>query len=169
MLATSYYKKAMKIVVTSTGKKGKSKKYLVEVLDEDRVMHSETVSGIVERDKAVWNLAELYNVLDIDLVEGKEDFKLAEIPTIPVLEEEEAEEFFEDNNDFVYDRILEAVAEGIELKREVIRLFELNGTGVYITSNRVDWKNGVQQALDYYVTMEQYDKCIIARQLLQNI
>lgn len=169
MSATSYYKKAVKIVVTSTGKNGKSKKYLIEVLDGDRIMYTETVNGVVDRDKAVWNLAELYDILDIDLREGKEDFKLAEIPTIPVLEEEEAEEFFEDNNEFVYERILEAVAEGIQLKRETIRLFELNGTGVYITSNRADWKNGVQQALDYYITMEQYDKCIIARQLLLDI
>lgn len=169
MLPTSYYKKAVKIVVTSTGKTGKLKNYLIEILDGERIMHSEAVSGIVNRDKIVWNLAELYNILDIDLREGKEDFKLTEIPSIPVLEEEEADEFFEDNNEFVYERILEAVQEGIKLKRETIRLFELNGTGVYITSNRVDWKNGIQQALDYYITMEQYDKCIIARQLMLDI
>jgi hypothetical protein len=169
MLATSYYKTAVKIVVTSTGKKSKSTKYTIDVLDGEHILHTETAIGIVERDKIVWNLAELYDILDIDLREGKEDFKLAEIPTIPVLEEDEANEFFEDNSEFVYERILEAVTEGIKLKRETIRLFELNGTGVYITSNKVDWKNGVQQALDYYITMEQYDKCIIARQLLLDI
>ena len=84
-------------------------------------------------------------------------------------QEEEADEFFEDNQDFVYSRILEAVEEGIRATRESIRLFELNGTGVYITSQKEEWKNGVHQALDYFVAVEQYDKCIIARQILHKL
>jgi hypothetical protein len=155
----------MKILVTSIGK-GKAKKFIIEVIDNDTTIYTETVQGVVERDKIVWKLAELYNAVDIDIKEGKEEFMFVEIPTIPVLEEEEADEFFEDNKDFVYERILQAVGEGIQSKRDSIRLFELNGTGVYITSNKADWKNGVQQALDYFLSMELYDKCVTARQLM---
>ena len=97
------------------------------------------------------------------------DFKFTEIPSIPVLEIEEADLFFDENSDFVYERILQTVEEGLRSKRTEIRLFELNGTGVYVTSNRPDWKVGVQQALDYFVLTEQYDKCITARQLLQKL
>lgn len=159
----------MKIVVTSIGKKGKNKIYQIEVMDGERILHKESATGVTIRDEVVWKLAELYNAVDIDMREIKEEFKFAEIPSIPVLEEDEADEYFESNKDFVYSRILQAVGEGIQSNRETIRLFELNGTGVYITSNKIDWVTGVQQALEYYVTAEQYDKCIIARQLLQEL
>jgi len=159
----------MKIVVTSTGKRGKS--FLIQVVDGNNIIHSESVKGLQERDQIVWKLADLYNAIDIEMakVEEVDDFKFTEIPSIPVLEESEADEFFEASSEFVYNRILQAVEEGARSGRDSIRLFELNGTGVYITSNKRDWKNGVQQALDYYVTMEQYDKCIAARQLLQSL
>jgi isochorismate synthase EntC len=155
----------MKIIVTSTGKKKKI--YHVEVVDGSISVHKESVSSIEERDELVWQLADLYNALDIEVVDEKTDeFKFTEIPSIPVLEEEEADEFFDDNSEFVFDRILQAVEEGVVAKRDSIRLFELNGTDVYITSNREDWKSGVQQALDYFASVEQYNKCIVARQLM---
>ena len=138
----------MKIVVTSISK-NKSKTYLIEVCDGTTIIHSEEVKGIKDRDAV--------------------DFKFTEIPSIPVLEIEEADLFFDENSDFVYERILQTVEEGLRSKRTEIRLFELNGTGVYVTSNRPDWKVGVQQALDYFVLTEQYDKCITARQLLQKL
>lgn len=155
----------MKILVTAIGK-GKTRKFTISVLDNDTIIYTETVQGVAERDKMIWKLAELYDAVDVDIKEGKEEFMFVEIPSIPVLEEDEADEFFEDNKEFVYDRILQAVNEGLHLKRNSIRLFELNGTGVYITSNRADWKNGVQQALDYFLSVEQYDKCVTARQLM---
>ena len=101
------------------------------------------------------------------MAKGSEpDQKFSEIPSIPVLSEADAGAFFDLECGFVCKRILQAVGEGFRFKRSVIRLFELNGTGVYITSNKQDWKTGVQQALDYFITTEEYDKCIEARQLL---
>ena len=148
----------------STGKKSKS--FVVQVLDGENVVHAEKVKGIKERDALVWSLADLYSAVDIELQEEKEEFMFTEIPTIPVLEEDEADEFFEDNQALVYSRILQAVEEGIRADRESIRLFELNGTGVYITSLKSNWKSGVDQALKYYISTEEYDKCIVARQLM---
>ena len=139
----------------------------IQVMDGPHVVHEESVKNMKSRDEVVWRLADLYNAIDIEVKDIKQDeFRFTEIPSIPVLEEEEADEFFEDNKDFVYERILQAVEEGVRAERDVIRLFELNGTDVYITSEKVDWKNGVQQALDYYISVEQYDKCITARQLM---
>jgi hypothetical protein len=154
----------MKIVVTVTGKKGRFKTYLIEVIEGERIIQSETAEGAVQRDEIVWKMAELYNILDI---ETREELKFTTIPSIPVLEEMEADEFFEDNREFVYDRILQAVSEGLTFNRTSIRLFELNGTGVYITSNRGDWKGGLQDALDYYVSIEDYDKCTYTKELIE--
>lgn len=155
----------MKIVVLLTSKKNT---FMVEVIDGSRSVHSETVKGINNRDELVWKLADLYNIDDIEIKDLKQQdtFKYSEIPSIPVLEEEEADDFFESNSLFVYDRILRAVTEGVTQNLESIRLFELNGTGVYITSKKSDWRNGVQQALDYFVSIEDYSKCIVARQLM---
>jgi hypothetical protein len=159
----------MKIVVTSTGK-SKIKKYLIEVFDGNTIIHTESTQGIQNRDTVVWRLADLYDLTEIEMRDAKVDeFKFTDIPSIPVLEFEEADVFFDENSEFVYERILQAVQEGLIAKRNEIRLFELNGTGVYITSNRPDWKEGVQQALDHFVLMERYDKCIAARQLLQKL
>lgn len=164
----------MKIVVTaqkSVKGKGEKKLYNIVVLDGNTPIHEELVHGVSERDKTVWQLADLYSAVDIEMNDNTiaEDFMFSEIPSIPVLEEEEASEFFEDNKDFVYDRIMQAVEEGIRSKQDNIRLFELNGTGVYITSNKPDWKHGVEQALEYFVLLEHYDKCIQARQLLSSL
>ena len=160
----------MKIVVTQVNRKNGKKTYDIEVMDGESVLHSETVQGLQSRDRVVWDLADTYGVVDIEMREDKEaEFKFTEIPSIPVLEEEEASDFFEDNNDFVYDRLIQAVQEGIQSGRQSIRLFELNGTGVFMTSNKADWQKGVQQALDYFEIIEDYDKCILARQLLKDL
>lgn len=159
----------MKILVTTTPT-STSKKYLIEVVEGNTVLHTEVAKDIVNRDKIVWSLADLYNTVDIEMKDDKEeDFKFSTIPSIPVLEEEEADEFFEENKELVYTRILQAVEEGIESGRDSIRLFELNGTGVYITSNKVDWKEGVSQALEYFLSMEEYDKCVQIRQLMSSL
>lgn len=155
----------MKIVVLLTTKKNV---FMVEVFNGNDSIHSETVKGIKDRDELVWRLADLYNIDDIEIkdLKAQDTFRYSEIPSIPVLEEAEADDFFESNSVFVYDRILQAVAEGVTQGVDSIRLFELNGTGVYITSNRSDWRNGVQQALDYFISIEDYSKCIVARQLM---
>ena len=160
----------MKIVVTQVNRKNGKKTYDIEVMDGESVVHSETVQGLQSRDRVVWDLADTYGAVDIEMREDKEaEFKFTEIPSIPVLEEDEASDFFEDNNDFVYDRLIQAVQEGIQSGRQSIRLFELNGTGVFMTSNKADWRKGVQQALDYFEIIEDYDKCILARQLLKDL
>lgn len=159
----------MKIVVTSSGRKN-NRTFTIEVLDGQAIIHTEAADGVKKRDEVVWKLADLYGALDIEMIEAKPaEFKFTEIPSIPVLEETEADDFFEDNQEFVYARILQAVEEGIRAQRDSIRLFELNGTGVYITSDKDDWRNGVQQSLEYFIAIEQYDKCIIARQILQKL
>ena len=163
----------MRIVVSIVPTK-KGNKHLVQVLDRDLVVYSETTSTIEQRDKLVWHLAETYNALDIEVTSSKqrsddEEFRFSEIPSIPVLDEEDAEAFFDDHEEAVYGRILEAVEEGLFLDLEEIRLFELNGTDVYLTSERDSWRSGVEKAIDYFVRVEQYEKCIIGRRLLRSL
>ena len=160
----------MKIVVV---RDGKSKQlYIINVIDGDNIIHTEAARGLKNRDEIVWKLADLYQALDIELKmdeEKEQDFKFSEIPSIPVLEEDEAEEFFEDNQDMVYSRIIQAVEEGVRADRKMIRLFELNGTGEYFTSHKDDWAEGLTKAIEYYASQENYEKCIIAKQLIAKL
>ena len=164
----------MKIIVSIVSTK-KGSTHLIQVMDNSAVIHSETATNIEQRDKLVWQLAEMYNALDIEVTHSKkpsdnlEEFRFSEIPSIPVLDEEDAEAFFEDHEDAVYDRILEAVGEGLFLELDEIRLFELNGTDVYLTSDKENWRSGIEKAIDYFVKIEQYEKCIVGKQLLNKL
>lgn len=163
----------MKIVVSQVSST-RGNKHLIQVLDRNNIVHSETTDTIDKRDALVWALAETYNVLDIEVTSTKraleeDEFRFSEIPSIPVLDEEDAEAFFDDHEEAVYSRILEAVDEGLFLGLDEIRLFELNGTDVYLTSEKDNWKSGVEKAIEYFVREEQYEKCIIGRQLLNKL
>lgn len=170
---TMYGKRpVMKIVVLSGGSDPQS--YSIQVIDEGKVLRTEKAEGLAERDKIVWWLADLYNTPDIELLTDvpdtvDPDFKFSEIPSIPVLQEEDAILFFEQEQVLVYDRIIQAVSEGISTKRPFIRLFELNGTGVYITSQRASWASGLQQALEYFELKQEYEKCATIKRLLRKL
>lgn len=168
------YSKAttMKIVVLQQ-KADKPDFYTIQVVDGSTIVHSENAEGLAERDEVVWKLADLYDALEIELKEKPKprpvEFRFSEIPSIPVLNEAEAKDYFESSEQFVYDRMLQAVEEGVITNRPFIRLFELNGTGVYITSVKSSWKAGLQQALEYYLENEQYENCAIAKGLIERL
>lgn len=136
------------------------KKYKVLLTNGSVVLQEVVVTGVKLRDELVWKWCDLYSTVDIIMHEEKQkEFKFSVIPSIPVLEEEDAEEFFEDNEDFVYGRIVQAVEEGIQASLTEIRLFELNGTDVYITSKRESWEAGLQNALTFFEEVEDYEMC----------
>ena len=172
MIETIY--KRMKIVVSLVSST-KGSKHLIQVLDCNSVVHSELTDTIDKRDALVWSLAETYNVLDIEVKHNDPDqeyfdkyvdFRFSEIPSIPVLDEQDADVFFNDHENLIYTRIIKAVEEGIIMELKEIRLFELSGTGVYLTSQRGDWKNGLEKAIQYFISTEDYEKCIISKQLI---
>ena len=171
MIRTIY--KRMKIVVSIISSE-KGSKHLVQVLDHNSLVYSEITDTVGSRDLLVWQLADTYNVLDIEVQHDKDkhnddDFQFTEIPSIPVLDEQDADAFFEDHEELVYTRILKAIEEGIIMNLETIRLFELSGTGVYLTAERCDWDSGLKKAIEYFITIEDYDKCIIGKQLLTEL
>ena len=167
----------MKIVVT-TLRSSKGDEHQIDVMDGSRVLHSQIVKTIEQRDKIIWDLQQMYNVVDIDIksskqakkhTQVKQEFRYSEIPTIPVLDEEEAIESFDNESVMVFDRIVKAVEEGLQTNLKTIRIFELNGTGTYLTSDRKDWEQGLQTALNYYISTEMYMKCAKIRDLIEKL
>lgn len=151
-------------------KLGKGRKFKVCLTDGASVVQEEVVSGVKSRDELVWKWCDLYSTVDIIIHEEKaKEFKYSEIPSIPVLEEEDAEEFFDENEDFVYGRIAQAVHEGIATDATELRLFELNGTEQYITSKRENWEAGLRSALLYFEKHEKYEMCEFVMRLIDQL
>ncbi len=147
-----------------------SRKYRVSVTDGSTVVREEVVNGVKSRDELVWKLCDLYHTVDIIIHDPKPaEFKYSEIPSIPVLDEEDAQAFFDENEQFVYSRIAKAIEEGVLTDLTIIRLFELNGSGVYLTSDRCTWPSGAQQALQYFESVEDYEHCAKLRDLIEKI
>jgi len=168
----SNFKNAVKIVVTKTSHTAGKNTFKIEVVDGESVVYTDSATDIRVCDSKVWSLSELYNIVDIEIYTKKAKkgigFKLSEIPSIPVLDEQEAEDFFDDNKDFVFNRVIQAIGEGIQTKRDQIRLFELGGMGSYMTTDRVYWVNGLVDAIKYFESQEDYEQCHKAK-LLQEI
>lgn len=168
----------IKIVAESIKKRNKTL-FVVKVLDGTNVLQEETAPTINKRDELIWSFAEQFNTTDIHIVnereqankrddkQSKSKFKFSEIPSIPVLDMEDAADFFDDHEDIVYNRVIVAVKEGIESGRDVIRLFELNGSGVFLTSEKEDWKPGLENAMRFFEEVEQYEQCAICRDLIR--
>jgi hypothetical protein len=169
----------IKIVAESVKRRSKTV-FVVKAVDGDTIVDEKTATTINKRDELIWGFAEQFNTTDIVIIDpdkkvkgrprttkGKRSFKFSEIPSIPVLDMQDASEFFDEHEDVVYNRVIVAVKEGIESERDVIRLFELNGTGVYITSDKVDWKPGVENAEKFFAEREEYEKCAVCRDLLK--
>jgi hypothetical protein len=166
----------MKIVVT-TLHSSKGETHQIDVMDGKRILHTQTATTIKQRDEIVWDLAEMYRVVDIDIKsqdkrtekQKKQDFKYTEIPSISILSEEDAVDFFDAESDLVFTRIIKAVEEGLTMNLDSIRLFELNGTGSYLTSERPYWKDGLQRSLQYFLAKEDYLKCAEVRDLMNKL
>jgi len=119
----------MKIVVT-TLRSSKGDEHQIDVIDGSKVLHTQVVKTIEQRDKTIWDLQEMYNVVDIDIKaskgqvkQKKEEFRYTQIPNIPVLDESEAADFFDSESVFVFERIVKAIEEAREEQRKI---YEVN-------------------------------------------
>jgi len=164
----------MRIVITTEQTVG-GELHHIEVMDGKKIVHVQVAKSVKQRDDIVWKLADLYHVVDIDLkqqkgkIKEKEDFKYSSIPSIPVIDQEDATEWFDSEGDVVFTRIVEAIREGVTMTLDSIRLFELNGTGAYLTAERPHWKEGLTRALKYFIHIEEYGKCAEIRDLIKKL
>lgn len=143
------------------------KKFRVALTNEGSVLEEVVVTSVQSRDELVWKWCDLYSTVDVIMHDDKQkEFKYSEIPSIPVLEEEDAEDFFETHKEFVYRRIVQAVSEGVQTSLTEIRLFELNGTDTYLTSRRETWEAGLRNALQYFEESENYEMCDLVSKLI---
>lgn len=93
-------------------------------------------------------------VLRISLDDGADYSQLKEVPGIKEVIIEEA---------------IRAIKEGIEKKRSSISLFEVAYSDYYIDLVKDNWKPTLEKALEYYLELEEYDRCAEARDLINKL
>ena len=59
-----------------------------------------------------------------------------------------------------------AIKEGIKTNKKSISLFEVAGSDCYIELKKDKWKSSLENAIDYYLESEDYNKCIECRDLI---
>jgi hypothetical protein len=145
-------------------KKVSSTEYLIEVWDDDLLVQTKLAKGISERDRIVFDLCDLHNIVDVEYINMTKvqqdiDEVDSEIPVLPYTDAFQLEDYFDSHNVEVFDRILNAVEEGIKTKKKKIKLFQISNTGVFIDSLKRDWPAGIRVAHQYFLEIEDYDKC----------
>jgi hypothetical protein len=145
-------------------KKVSSTEYLIEVWDDDLLVQTKLAKGISERDRIVFDLCDLHNIVDVEYINMTKvqqdiDEVDSEIPVLPYTDAFQLEDYFDSHNVEVFDRILNAVEEGINTKKKKIKLFQISNTGVFIDSLKRDWPSGIRVAHQYFLEIEDYDKC----------
>jgi hypothetical protein len=161
----------MKIII-QTDRSEIKPKYKVLVNDDKDTIQEQTVHTIEERDSLVWKLVQIYNVEDIEFVEikkAKQRIRLSEPPVVDFEDEETLIEFMKDNIYLLCNRLMEAVEEGLYYNLNTIKVLALGDTGVYLTSDRKDWVNGLMTATNYFETVEDYEGCLIANSLIKQL
>jgi hypothetical protein len=145
-------------------KKVSNSEYLIEVWDEDLLVQTKLAKGIAERDRIVFDLCDLHNIVDVEYINMtkiQQDIEEvdSEIPVLPYTDAFQLEDYFDSHNVEVFDRILNAVEEGINTKKKKIKLFQISNTGVFIDSLKRDWPSGIRVAHQYFLEIEDYEKC----------
>ena len=153
----------MKIIAEQKGKV-----YKVSLLDGSTVVAEENADTVQKRDDIIWHMSSTYDVIDISIKNQKKP-KLSNVPSIPVISEDDAAVFFTEEEEYTHTRIFKAIEEGVKFDLETINLFELNGTGVMITSDRENWMSGLQEALHYFESIEKYEHCNKIQKLMNLI
>ena len=69
----------------------------------------------------------------------------------------------------VYKSLIEGVSEAIKTNKKEIKLCEVKNSNLYITVEKPKWKKSLDSALQYYVDIEEYEKCSKIKDLIDKL
>lgn len=148
-------------------KKINKNEFIIEVIDDGEVIQTKLATSILERDKLVFDLCDMHDIVDVEYVnmEKLQEKLIAEddVPVIPYTDMFQLENYFDTNNKYIFDRILDAIEDGINTKKKKIKLFQINSSGIYVDSLKRDWPAGLRIAHEYFTEEEEYlkvQKCL---------
>ena len=69
----------------------------------------------------------------------------------------------------VYKSLIDGVTEAIKTNKELIKLCEVKNSGMFITVEKQEWKNSLDSALEYYISIEEYEECSKIKDLINKL
>ena len=81
----------------------------------------------------------------------------------------EAIQHNEQIQEVLYNRVVIAIKEADKTNKLEATVVELNSTGNYISINRIDWKKSLIKAQEYFLNLEEYEKCADIQKLIDLI
>ena len=69
----------------------------------------------------------------------------------------------------VYKSLIDGVTEAIKSNKEEIKLCEVKNSGMFITVEKPEWKKSLDSALQYYIDVEEYEKCSKIKDLIDKL
>lgn len=69
----------------------------------------------------------------------------------------------------VMDELVLAIKEGVTNKKKSISLFALANTEYYINIKKEQWSTSLNNALNHYLSIEDYSKCVECRDILNKL
>lgn len=148
--------------------------YTIRVYDEwNNEIDVIKTSNTLQRSKIINELRELYNTDDIKYVDlngkvkTKKVLRKITVPVVPFTDTVLFAEFVDANSTLFFNRIIEAVEEGIAYNKKMIKLFELGPTGVFLTSPKQEWHVGIEQAKGFFEKESNFELCAKCNKMLE--
>ena len=69
----------------------------------------------------------------------------------------------------VYKSLIEGVTEAIKSDKKEIKLCEVKNSGVFITVEKLEWRESLDSALQYYIDTEEYEECSKIKNLIDKL
>ena len=69
----------------------------------------------------------------------------------------------------VMESLVKNVAEGVDLNLDEIDIAEIKNHDVLISIPKKEWKSGLEQAINFYVEKEEYEKCSKIKTLISKL
>ena len=61
------------------------------------------------------------------------------------------------------------IAEGVEDDLETVSIAEIKHTDIIINVPKAEWKGGLEKAMEYYITTEEYEECSKIKSLIKKL
>ena len=69
----------------------------------------------------------------------------------------------------VMESLVKNVAEGVDLNLDEFDIAEIKNHDVLISIPKKEWKSGLEQAINFYVEKEEYEKCSKIKTLISKL
>ena len=69
----------------------------------------------------------------------------------------------------VYKSLVEGISEAVEANSNEIKLCELKYANTYLTVHKNDWSGSLAKAMDFYIENEQYEVCVLIKELTSKL